>query len=124
MLKTFAMNLSVGFLLFLVCQSNAFYPHNNFEIKPLSDDDCVILSEILANYLIKYLNDDKFYISIIRGTSTNERIYFYDDFYYHLFHDPAMANFTYKNLAKLDGKTRGRRNAFCLLLIADIKSLE
>lgn len=129
---SFTMNFSIVLVLFLAYQGCAFYLQNNFplksinnfDIKPSRDDESVVLRKILINYIVKYFSEDQIYISIVVGTSTKERIYFHDDFFYNLFHDPKMENFTYNVLDGLDDTVRDKRSAFCLILTADTKSLE
>lgn len=85
--------------------------------------DSFILSEIITNFLLKYFINDPIFISIVISPSLDNQSSFQNDFFGTLFDEPALADFPYNILQKLDNSARDYRNAFNLILVDDQETL-
>lgn len=95
--------------------------HSNFAVIQAPRNESVILKEIITNYLQKYFRDAQIYVSIIFSPSENGKYSFLDEFFTSPFDRPMQAQ---NILNKLDNSIRENRNAFNLILVNNIKSLQ
>lgn len=106
-----------------LCAAFATSAKNDFVIDPYAKDESVILGEILTNFFKKYLSDDQIFVSIILPPSQKVQNYFLSDFFVELFDDPALDEFSFSTLNKLDDFIHDHRRAFNLILTDDWDSL-
>lgn len=118
------MNSPVTLLLLFVCSGYTLHPRSNFVFQESPSENSAVLSEILANYIVKYFGDEEIFLSIILGSSNNERNHFHTDLFYHLFDNPNLKEFPYNVLYSLGNVAGGKRSAFGLILIKDTDSLQ
>lgn len=123
------LNKNISFLImsnillaFSFCVAFVTSSQHKFAIDQTTKES-VILGEILSNYFIKYLSDDKIFVSIILPPSKKTKTHFLGDFFEELFDNPALSKFAYNTLDKLDDSIRDRRQAFNLILTDDWDSL-
>lgn len=86
-------------------------------------DETIIPTEIIGNYLHKYLDYNEVYISITLSSSNNEQFSFQQDLVSNLITHTKLDNFSFNILNKLDQSRRGNIHVFNLILIDGSKSL-
>lgn len=90
----------------------------------LEQSESGILSEIIAKYLTKYIDDERKFVSIVlTPTKTDQQHYFHTDFINRLFSNDLLENFTHNILNNDKSTSSDQRNAFNLILIDDTKFL-
>lgn len=107
----------------LFCVAFATSSQHSFVIDQSATDESVVLGEILTNYFIKYFSDEQIFISIILPPSKKAKNHFSSDFFVELFDDPALAEFAYSTLDRLDDSIRDHRRSFNLIITDDWNSL-
>lgn len=114
------MNLPVIFIIVFLCAGSVSCFQSDFDLTKPSSDKNIILRDILTNYLKKYFNDAKMFVSIILPSSEKAEHDFLDVF----LNDPRMQMFTFNILDKLDGIIHENRHAFNLIFAHDTDSLQ
>lgn len=111
--------------IFLLCHFIAFSlaSSKSIAIENSSSEKSIVLSEIIAKYLINYFSVEETFVSIILAASNNDQLYFQNDLFAHLFKNPSINGFTHNVLNKMDVASRNHRNTINLIFIDDIKSL-
>lgn len=90
----------------------------------LEQSESGILSEIIAKYLTKYIDDERKFVSIVlTPTKTDQQHYFHKDFINRLFSNDLLINFTHNILNNEKSTSCDQRNAFNLILIDDAQFL-
>lgn len=109
------------FVYFLCVESGL----NNFKsLEPIKDDEVIILTEILSNYLYKYFYQQQVYFLIAKKSSNVEQQFFQEDLIGKLVTGTKFGHFSYNFLGKVDQIQRGNRNAFNLLIVDGVASLK
>lgn len=97
---------------------------NNFtNLEPTNDDEVIVLTEIVSNYLYKYFYQQQVYFMIAKRSSNVEQQFFQEDLITKLVTGTKFGYFSYNFLEKVDQENRGNRNAFNILLIDGVPSL-
>lgn len=103
----------------------AFASYNKLSIDQSKTEKSMILSDIVTNYLIKYFDNEKTFVSIIYPASHKiEQKYFWHDFFHYLFDDPTFTRFDHNALHKLDDSIFNKRESFNIILIDENVYLE
>lgn len=95
--------------------------HNN--MKTSESDETIIPTEIIGNYLYKYLNYNEMFLSISLTSTTDDRDYFQEDLISNLMVNSKLENCTYNILDGVDPSRRGNMDVFNLVLIDRSASL-
>ena len=93
----------------------------NIEIQPNESEETIILSQIISNYIRRYLSHETNFISLVH-TSKGNLLRFHEELTTNLFHDTNLTDFSYNNINVLDARHH-HLNAFNIILINDTHSL-
>lgn len=85
-------------------------------------NEAIILTEIVGNYLHKYLNSHGVFLSIALSSSTTDQQRFQQDFVSNLVMDTKLNDFSFNILNTLDQSRLGNIDAFNLVLVDGSKS--
>lgn len=94
------------------------------DVKTLEMDKTIIPSEIISNYLLKYVNCDEVFLSISFSSRNIEQEYFQEDLLTNLMKQTKLSNFSYNILDRVDPYRKGNKYAFNLIFVDEIKSLK
>lgn len=109
------MKYTIVLIFFCVCVKCNVLLHNNLITTDI--DKTVIPTEIISNYLQKYLSCDEVFLSISLTSPNDDREYFQEDLISNLVVNSKLENFSYNILNKVDQSRRGNRNVFNLVFI-------
>lgn len=91
--------------------------------QPLSGESAIV-GKIISNYLERYFNDDKMFVSVIFVRSGNEQIPFRNDFSHNVINSVASAGFAYNIKNKLDNASYDNQNSLNLIIAHDSVELQ
>lgn len=82
-----------------------------------------IPTEIISNYLRKYLHCEEKFLSISTSLEDDDQKYFQQDIISKLIVHSKLRNFTYNILNKIDQRREGNKNVFNLIFVDKSASL-
>lgn len=115
------MNLKNSILI-IICI--AMVSSRNFIQNQTEIEKSVVLSEIIFNYLTKYVSDDRFFVSIVCPSFKEQQLHFLHDFFVNLFNASTLSDFAHSVSDELYSTIRGRRRAFNLIMIDEYETLQ
>lgn len=115
------MNTRMVFIFFVPKYALIFATHS--PCNQSMSNEHIILSDILSEYIKKYLADEQMFISVDLASSKKDQNYFQGDFFGNLFNDQHLTEFTHNIFNNVNNPTFDRRTAFNLILIDDSKLL-
>lgn len=116
------MNFRFYFIIFSISVECEKEFHKVFTIQK-NIDQSAILSELIANYLIKYFDDEENFISIIIASSEVDQRYFQHNSLDLLFSQPKIREFSHNILSTIEISNRTERNIFNLIFVEGSKCL-
>lgn len=87
------------------------------------DNKTVILNEIISNYLLKYFNNEKVFVSIVLSSSNNHQKYLQADLIGKLMMISKVGNFSFNVLNAVDQSRQGNIKVFNLIIVVSNVSL-
>lgn len=87
------------------------------------DNDEIILTEIVSNYLYKYFINKDLFLSIVSSLSSLEKMHLHEDISSNLMVHSKLTNFSYSISNGIDEMQPGNMNSFNLILIDKSVSL-
>lgn len=121
-LRAFQMNFRFTSYFLFVCTAFAVVLSRNFEIQPNEFNDTFILSQIISNYIRRYLSHELIFISLVHASSKKSFLRFHKELITDLFHNSNLTDFSYNTGSALFSRPRLRRNGFNVIFV-DIVSL-
>lgn len=107
-----------------VCTGCALALPRNFESQLKESNDTVVLSQIISNYIRRYLSNESIFISLIHASSDRNLLDFHEHLTTNLFHNPNLTHFSYYIGIDLISRRILRRRAFNVILIDDTNLLK
>lgn len=92
-------------------------------VERLDLEEIIFPSEIIANFLKKYLDSEEIFVSISMLSSNYDQKYFQQDLLKKLVTNSKFSRFPYNILNKLDQSREGNKNVFNLILVDGSASL-
>lgn len=86
-------------------------------------DETVIPTEIVRNFLYKYLSHEQVSLSFVSMDSNVGRSRFQENLISNLVADPKLSNFSFNILKEVDQTRKGNTNIFNVVIIDGIESL-
>lgn len=80
------------------------------------DNKTIILNEIIGNYLLKYFNNEKVFVSIVLSSSNNYQKYLQADLIRKLMMNSKISNFSFNVLNTVDQSRQGNIKVFNLII--------
>lgn len=80
-------------------------------------NNVIIPTEIISNYLHKYLKCEEKFLSISSSSDSIQQKYFQEDIISNLIVHAKLKNFTYNILNKIDQSREGNKNVFNLVFV-------
>lgn len=113
--------IKVIFLLHLLCTEGAFVLSS--DCMPDEMTEQIILTEIITNYLKKYLSRAHIFLSLIVAPSQGDQRLFHEEFIKNLLKHPTLMEFSNNILNYLNKAIRHYRNTFNIVFIDSSKSI-
>lgn len=90
------------------------------------NNETVVLSEIISNYLFTFFHNEKMSVSIVMSSSSSNihQSYLHEDLVENLMLDLNASNFSFNVLSNIDQSRLGNKNVFNLIVVDDINSLK
>lgn len=107
---------------FFIWTGCALASSGNFEIHPNEPKDVIILSQIVSNYIRRYLSHETHFISLVHVSTNGKLIHFHGEFTTNLFHNPNLTDFLYNTGDALISHRR-LLQSFNIILIDDTNLL-
>lgn len=105
----------------LLCIKCSVILHQN--IQTPNKDETIIPTEIIGNYLHKYLSSERVFLFIALASSNEQEKYFQQDFVSNLLLHSKLENFSYNILKGIGHPRQGNRKIFYLIFADGIASL-
>lgn len=121
------MNLLLPTMLLAILKNMECEPHSldSFSIEKLTrnNNNTMILSEIVTNYIAKYFSGENFIVSMISKSSNKSDVHFGAEFFDVLFNFLDQAEIAHNIIGGMDNVTYENKLAFNLILVDDSKIL-